>query len=291
MTARRPLSCAVLLLALLASPSPWAGAPNLLNYQGTLTTATGTAVNGQKTITFKLYNVATGGTALWTETQTVTLVEGRLAVVLGATTALPAAAFNGDTWLGLTVAPDTEMPRQRLTSVAYALVAQTAVNVQNAPVSIPAGVIVMWSGAVNAIPSGWALCNGQNGTPDLQNRFVVGAGSAYSLGARGGVASNNISHFHNISTESPSTNWIGDHAHSVDIKAGPTQENNVISADKGHSGWVVGEHYHYIRGNTGGAGGHDHTVTHSHGGSTGAAGSDNLENRPPYYALAFIMKL
>ncbi len=45
----------------------------------------------------------------------------------------------------------------------------------------------MWSGAVDAIPNGWTLCNGQNNTPDLKNRFIVGAGDEYSVGDVGGV--------------------------------------------------------------------------------------------------------
>ena len=45
----------------------------------------------------------------------------------------------------------------------------------------------MWNGAVDAIPKGWTLCNGQNNTPDLRNRFIVGAGDEYSVGDVGGV--------------------------------------------------------------------------------------------------------
>ena len=51
---------------------------------------------------------------------------------------------------------------------------------------VPSGVIMMWSGAANAIPSGYILCDGSNGTPDLRNRFVIGAGSNYAVGATGG---------------------------------------------------------------------------------------------------------
>lgn len=49
----------------------------------------------------------------------------------------------------------------------------------------PSGGIIMWSGAVNDIPVGWALCDGSNGTPDLRDRFIVGAGGAYSVGDTG----------------------------------------------------------------------------------------------------------
>lgn len=52
--------------------------------------------------------------------------------------------------------------------------------------SIPTGVIVIWSGASDAIPAGWALCDGKNGTPDLRDRFVLGAGTTYAVGNRGG---------------------------------------------------------------------------------------------------------
>lgn len=71
---------------------------------------------------------------------------------------------------------------------------------------IPSGVIVMWSGAANAIPNGWALCNGSNGTPDLRGRFVVGAGDTYSVGDTGGAASVTLTvsqipkHSHQIAT-------------------------------------------------------------------------------------------
>lgn len=52
--------------------------------------------------------------------------------------------------------------------------------------TIPQGIIAMWSGPITNIPEGWALCNGQNGTPDLRNRFIVGAGGEYVIGNNGG---------------------------------------------------------------------------------------------------------
>ena len=48
---------------------------------------------------------------------------------------------------------------------------------------IPKGGIIMWSGATTAIPQGWALCDGTNGTPNLRDRFIVGAGSTYAVAA------------------------------------------------------------------------------------------------------------
>ena len=65
--------------------------------------------------------------------------------------------------------------------------------------TIPAGLIAIWSGATGSIPTGWTLCNGSNGTPDLRNSFVIGAGSTYAVGATGGSANAIVvSHTHDI---------------------------------------------------------------------------------------------
>lgn len=59
--------------------------------------------------------------------------------------------------------------------------------------TVPSGAILIWSGAVDAIPSGYVLCDGQNNTPDLRNRFIIGAGSSYNVGSTGGSTSHNHS--------------------------------------------------------------------------------------------------
>ena len=63
-------------------------------------------------------------------------------------------------------------------------------------VAIPTGGIILWSGAANAIPTGFVICDGNNSTPDLRNRFVVGAGDTYSVDGTGGATTDSI----NIST-------------------------------------------------------------------------------------------
>jgi microcystin-dependent protein len=89
--------------------------------------------------------------------------------------------------------------------------------------TIPIGGIIMWSGAVSSIPSGWALCNGANGTPNLRNRFIVGAGGDYNPGDAGGSNSVTLTtaqipeHSHSSSTgsaggHSGSTATAGAHA-------------------------------------------------------------------------------
>ena len=54
---------------------------------------------------------------------------------------------------------------------------------------VPRGGVILWHGASNAVPKGWAICDGTNGTPDLRDRFVIGAGGKYGLDATGGAAS------------------------------------------------------------------------------------------------------
>jgi len=56
-------------------------------------------------------------------------------------------------------------------------------------IEIPRGLISLWHGTLELIPRGWLLCNGSYGTPDLRDRFIVGAGSSYAVGATGGAAS------------------------------------------------------------------------------------------------------
>lgn len=69
--------------------------------------------------------------------------------------------------------------------------------------SVAPGMITPWSGAIVDIPSGWTLCDSNNGTPDLRDKFIVGAGDTYSVDDTGGATPHShpfISdvHFHNI---------------------------------------------------------------------------------------------
>jgi hypothetical protein len=112
----------VLALALAAALPALAAVPSTLNYQGQLTSAAGAPVSGTVSITFKLYDVASGGTARWTETQTVTVSNGQYNVTLGRpATPLDPALFTVQLYLGITVGTDAEMsPRIALSSAPYA---------------------------------------------------------------------------------------------------------------------------------------------------------------------------
>ena len=62
----------------------------------------------------------------------------------------------------------------------------TKADIADLASAIPSGLISLWSGSTATIPSGWALCDGTNGTPNLRDRFVVGAGASYEVNATGG---------------------------------------------------------------------------------------------------------
>lgn len=146
---------------------------------------------------------------------------------------------------------------------------------------VPKGAILMWSGSITTIPSGWALCNGINGTPDLRDRFIVGAGRAYSIGATGGEKEVKLTEAqmpkHKHGSGNLNTNSAGSHGHSFEI-------GYSTSRDEGGS---LNSNISGTR-NTSTAGLHTHSIS----GDTSYAGSDQPhENRPPYFALAFIMKL
>jgi microcystin-dependent protein len=155
---------------------------------------------------------------------------------------------------------------------------ETAINNIN---TFPAGGIVMWSGSVASIPTGWNLCDGTNSTPDLRNRFVVGAGDTYSPDDTGGADAVTLTtaqmpaHGH-----SGSTNTAGNHRHLE------YHYHYNGSGDGGGPGASCCEGAIEHSGvYTGYAGNHSHTVSIN---NTGGGGSH--ENRPPYYALAYIMK-
>lgn len=65
---------------------------------------------------------------------------------------------------------------------------QGIVTTEAATAAIPSGTIIIWSGALGAVPSGYYLCNGSNSTPDLRDKFVVGAGNSYAVGATSNTA-------------------------------------------------------------------------------------------------------
>lgn len=171
--------------------------------------------------------------------------------------------------------------------------------------AFPGAGIIPWFGSLASIPAGWLLCDGTNGTPDLRNVFVIGAGNLYAVGATGGQATVALSapqlpsHSH---TGSGATGANAAHDHTATVATdgnhnhtysptgvigisgpnpfgpGPTQ---IRPATVGPGG----SHTHPNIA-TASDGGHAHSISITLG-NTGAGVAH--ENRPPYFAIPFIM--
>jgi hypothetical protein len=159
---------------------------------------------------------------------------------------------------------------------------QTAVGT-----TIPTGMISLWYGAIGSVPTGWYLCDGSNGTPDLRDKFVVGAGSTYSVASVGGSTDAIVvSHTHTAT----STSTVTDPGHVHNILG----TSNHYVADGGQSSGGTGTFpfslgstsygSSYIQSATTGV----TVATSTTNASAGTSGTN--ANLPPYYALAYIMK-
>jgi hypothetical protein len=156
----------------------------------------------------------------------------------------------------------------------------------------PIGGIIMWSGSINSIPAKWAICNGAtvNGivTPDLRNRFIIGAGENYSVNGTGGSKDAIlVSHQHTgtTGTESQSHTHSGttsnesqSHTHS-----GTTGDNSVGHTHSGTTGTESATHSH--GGNTSTTGSHSHngnssteSASHAHNFNTGGESNNHTHN-------------
>lgn len=186
---------------------------------------------------------------------------------------------------------------------------------------VPAGTIVMWYGSIASIPAGWALCDGrQQGaytTPDLRDRFVMGAGTTYAPGLKGGKTTINSVVAHSHTFDTVSENNSRGHSHGgTTAGAGNHQHgfpgDDQLSFANGRFGWSansLGGFPYDARSSYGGggqiwlttvSGNHTHTFntgdesqTHTHRveGGTNTVGTATVDITNPYYALCFIMKV
>lgn len=298
-------------------------------YQGVLRGATGEKLEEKNhVIEFRIYDQAAGGSPHWGRKVPVLLDDdGLFAVELASTTnatelidGVPCGALsevfaaNAGTalYLGLTVSGSNGeiKPRQKLLAAPYASYAadvsaaggtmsvSNALNASYVNVTgsltarevktsggasfgslktggavsaagvVPIGGIITWSGAENAVPYGWALCDGQisNGrkTPDLRDRFIVGAGSdgSYAVGSTGGEASHALTagempaHSHSSSPKTAGYKLVYNNKAEVVTFDGSSKDNGRRNITSGSAG-----------------------------------GGEAHENRPPYYALSYIMRV
>ncbi|MEI6647478.1 MAG: hypothetical protein WCP12_15685 [bacterium] len=269
----------------------------------------------QRTVDFRLYNSPNSDTPLWGRNYAILLDTNGLFNVelsdsgaplsggkLVTTPALPlnlVVANNETLFMGLTVNNSTEIaPRQKLLSVPFAMMAGdvktasgdfTASGVVTAEQgltvpspakiqgfgTIPIGGIIMWWGTTGAIPDGWVLCNGANNTPNLCDKFILGAGSSYAANATGGVA-----------TVTLDATQLPNHQHSY--KDGYYTESSAATK------LLPGGGSDNIGADVTGSGNHDNDNNYIYWRPlfTDAYTGGGLphQNMPPFYALYYIMR-
>jgi len=277
------------------------------------------ATSGGEDIAFK--DGGTGGT-------TNMVIRGNGDVVVNSGT-LTATNFSGNgssvTSINASNISSGELNASRLPNHSAALLTSGTIpdaRLANSSLFVT-GMIIIWNGAANAIPSGWVLCNGSNSTPDLRDKFVIGAGNSYAVNATGGSKDAVIvSHSHTINnhthTVSGNTgNQSANHSHTF---SGSGSSSHSHSYQTGYGGadadygprvpirsrdeGLTNTNYSTnnatvnisISGNTGNnSGNHSHSWSGTTGNpsdrgtnSQGVSGTD--KNLPPYYALCYIMK-
>lgn len=211
--------------------------------------------------------------------------------------------------------PEGSVVELRLTAGSIGEIASQLTTDILAATQLPRGIITMWSGATNAVPSGWALCDGNNGTPNLKDRFIVGAGQSYGVGNTGGNWTQTPSVWTNaagtgiqVAGTAINTSQMPWHTHSgsVGSDASIQVQDSIQSSSAGE--WLADDSFGSVGwspspvrkplkefsaslsiSGTGGNQPHYHGVTDNGHAHTAAASA--IDVRPPYYALAFIMKL
>ncbi len=253
-------------------------------YQGRLELG-GDPVNGPTEFKFALYKNQTGTAAsdkLWTSApRTLQVSSGYFATVLGDDNdqqngpngRLKRAIMEAPAlYIAMTVDGVELSGRQRILAVPYA----QAPAADKAGFGVPIGGIVHWypPTANSAIPAGYAVCNGQNGTPNLIDRFVRGTSNLST--ARSATANGSDTHTHGIAASGTlTTNYTGSHSHS--------QVGGDVSSTTTNTKWKVAQ----TDRDTGYAGAHSHSVaSHDHNGNTGAQ-----SNLPTHLSLIPLIRV
>lgn len=180
--------------------------------------------------------------------------------------------------------------------------------------SIPAGLISMWHGALANIPSGWVLCDGQNGTPDLRDKFVKGAAAAQNPGGAGGALTHghaaHASHTHQYTEVPNHVHQITDPGHTHVQNA----HNHVITSQTATTGAATSYEHGVLDASSAEAEATETTnnaTATNQNAATGITGTQNpttgvatgttqgpsaslthdaVNHEPPYFTVAFIMK-
>ena len=297
--------------------------PPVWEHVGRILDASGNPVTGGQTLEVRLYDAADGGNVVWGRQTPVLLdADGAFSVRLvdalpnldGAPTAsLPDVLAAGTVWIECTVAGHSSAmaPRAAVGANPYALFADEAAGARGdfdvagslhvlgqtqspnltgrdatatggvdvsgqmhvaGDVSlegglkagaisgigaVPVGTIILWYGDAGSVPAGWAVCDGDNGTPDMRGRFPVGAGNKYAPGDTGGAASVTLT-----------ADQMPGHSHGYELRDDGNRDA-ASGADCNDGVWHG-----------------DKSAI-----SASAGGDQPHENRPPYKAIHFIMRV
>ena len=310
--------------------------PNEITYNGRLREY-GQPITATRTMNFKIFDDVNAGASPWGSGNiSVTVSSGVFSHILSPQNI---DWKKKDYWLETTVEGKVLSPREKLTSHIYALHAQEAENINSdSKVSfsinnteymsietngeaknitngttyymVPRGAIIMWSGTT--IPNGWAICDGSNGTPNLEDRFILATNNLNELTKTGGSNSYSLTvnqlpaHNHTITVDSAGNhshtgttgNQSQDHTHTTDVVStvpGTGSSDGVLDTAYCQA---TDRHLNFYEQTSGVSASHTHSfITDSSGSHTHTAISANtglnsqIDNRPAFYKLAFIMKL
>ncbi|MDD5066338.1 MAG: tail fiber protein [bacterium] len=290
--------------------------PHLISYQGKLL-ENSVPVSGNHGVVFRIYDAPTGGNLVWQgDVQTVRITNGIFNSYVGETTGAGSPVMfsninwaSGAKYLEIQAESDILQPRERLTSVAYSLLAENVIN------GVPCGTIVPWGGTAANIPSGWLLCNGNPVSRSayaslfgvLGTRYGAGDGSTtFNLPnfvtkfPRGvsdnpgtGAGSDTHSHGPGGYTGASHTHGVGTYTAPSHTHSGTTDPNTMIdSADYGdnsNSSDPANNHSHTFTTGTAGAG--TMTGTSGAGGDLAITGTSAVGNNIPVYeTVLFLIK-
>lgn len=257
---KRLIFLSVLAVTFLVSTFVCAAVPHLVRFQGKITDKAGAPLTGSYNVTFRLYNAETGGLLKWSETQTgIPVNNGIFTVLLGNVTSLN-LPFDEAYWLSIEVNSDGEMaPRQSITTVGYAIHAETAENFLGGSAGlVPQNAIILWTGA--SCPTGYTRVS------ELDGKFIVG-GATYNAAAGGSER----------------------HTHTAGTYTGPNHTHTYSGTTGGGS--LTG--YHSSGPNPDALPWH----THSYSGTTDGGGvgaitgiSGEADSRPPFATIIFCRK-
>lgn len=172
-------------------------------------------------------------------------------------------------------------------------VVYTAANLTQAAINalaFPVGTIVLWYGALGNIPAGFQVCDGTNGTPDLRDRFVVGAGTTYAMGATGGAVSVTSgaggAHLPVVQATSLTIDEMPAHSHHLGYRASNASTDNGDQKDFIRSYGDSSAYAFTIVTETVGSGN-----PHSHNADAVPDHTHSVATLPPYRAIYYLMRV